>query len=186
MSAQTMSSQSTSMNSSTSQSQPSNQNSAPSSFPGCLSRSSSKHRPTRRRSLRLSNQPIHIPIPPSLLESPYLNSPESIFQRAVTSPRHPSKEDEQWLQDTVPLSVDGREEGERRPRSMELPLGEAVRGEHPRGRPTEKRSMSPHPTPSPPVRWRHPIFPPPAGWIGQATIRSAPIMTEQGYFVATA
>ncbi|KAF8633701.1 hypothetical protein AX17_004359 [Amanita inopinata Kibby_2008] len=55
-------------------------------------------------SLKLPTRATHIPIPPSLLTSPYLNSPESIFQRDISTPL-PSEEDEQWLQDTVPLSA---------------------------------------------------------------------------------
>ncbi|KAF8638520.1 hypothetical protein AX16_010502 [Volvariella volvacea WC 439] len=78
---------------------------------GSLSRSSStasngKSRLSRKRSLCLPNpnQSLHVPIPPSLLQSPYLNSPQSIFQRTVSAPRLPSEEDEEWLQDTVPIS----------------------------------------------------------------------------------
>jgi hypothetical protein len=69
---------------------------------------------------------------------------------------------------------------------MELPRGEALRGEQTRGRSTEKRSVSHHPTPSLPLRWRHPITSSSAVWLGQAKTRSAPNMTEQGYFVAAA
>ncbi|KAJ7098122.1 hypothetical protein B0H15DRAFT_644957 [Mycena belliarum] len=54
----------------------------------------------RRKSLRIPSQPVQAPIPPSLLQSPHLNSPQSIFRRAV-SPRVPRIDDE-WLQDTVP------------------------------------------------------------------------------------
>ncbi|KAJ7694152.1 hypothetical protein B0H17DRAFT_1057990 [Mycena rosella] len=55
----------------------------------------------RKKSLRIpSQQPLQAPIPPSLLQSPHLNSPQSIFRRAL-SPRVPSIDDE-WLQDTVP------------------------------------------------------------------------------------
>jgi len=154
------------------------QSRAASPAPGCLSRSSTQ-RPLRRKSLRLADQPINIPIPPSLLESPYFNSPESIFQRAVTSLRHPSKEDEQWLQDTIPLATDTREGGEQRPKSTELPRVEASRDEHPRGRNSEQRSMSPS------LR-RHPITPTPPVWLGQAKTRSAATMTKQGYFTAAA
>jgi len=58
----------------------------------------------RRNSLRLPPQPPHIPVPPSLKQSPYLNAP--IFQREISSPRLPSEEDERWLQDTIPVSSD--------------------------------------------------------------------------------
>ncbi|KAJ7940854.1 hypothetical protein B0H13DRAFT_34871 [Mycena leptocephala] len=55
----------------------------------------------RKKSLRIPTQPqLKAPIPPSLLQSPHLNSPQSIFRRAM-SPRVPSVDDE-WLQDTVP------------------------------------------------------------------------------------
>ncbi|KAK2460544.1 hypothetical protein APHAL10511_007014 [Amanita phalloides] len=63
---------------------------------------------SRRRtssSLKISTRPAQTPIPPSLLTSPYLTSPESIFQREITSPSRPSAVDEQWLQDTVPLDT---------------------------------------------------------------------------------
>jgi len=56
----------------------------------------------RRNSLRLPPQPPHIPVPPSLKQSPYLNAP--LFKRNIPSPRLPSEEDERWLQDTVPVS----------------------------------------------------------------------------------
>lgn len=171
-----MSRQSSPTNSSPSTTQP------PATTSSAPARSSSMQRPVRKKSLRLSNQSINIPIPPSLLESPYLKSPESIFQRAATSPRHPSKEDEQWLQDTVPLPANAREECEERPRSMEVPRREALRGEQSRGRTTESRSMSHHATPSPPLRWHHSITLSPAVWIGPAKTRSKPTVTEQGYF----
>ncbi|TFK72525.1 hypothetical protein BDN72DRAFT_836092 [Pluteus cervinus] len=67
------------------------------------------HNLNRKKSLCLPNQPLHVPVPPSLLQSPYLNSPQSIFQRAASAPRLPSEEDEEWLQDTVPLSSEIRE-----------------------------------------------------------------------------
>lgn len=68
------------------------------------SRSVSPRRPApMNRTKSLCVAPMHIPIPPSLLRSPYLNSPQSIFQRASSQSQSPSKEDEQWLQDTVPI-----------------------------------------------------------------------------------
>ena len=47
--------------------------------------------------------PADVPIPPSLLHSPYLHSPQSIFRRSAASFRYPSQEDDEWLRDTVPL-----------------------------------------------------------------------------------
>lgn len=63
----------------------------------------------RRKSLCLPSQPPPTPIPPSLLKSPYLNSPRSIFQRKLSTPRLPSEEDEHWLQDTVPMQSHSRQ-----------------------------------------------------------------------------
>ncbi|KAJ4488219.1 hypothetical protein J3R30DRAFT_907497 [Lentinula aciculospora] len=59
--------------------------------------------PRRAASLRLCNAKADVPVPPSLLESPYLNSPMSPFQRAASVPCTPSQEDEEWLRDTIPL-----------------------------------------------------------------------------------
>ena len=66
---------------------------------------SDRMRPRRTSSLKLTTRPAHVPIPPSLLTSPYLTSPESIFQREIATPYLPSEADEQWLQDTVPLDA---------------------------------------------------------------------------------
>ncbi|KAL0071587.1 hypothetical protein AAF712_001444 [Marasmius tenuissimus] len=61
-----------------------------------------------RRILRLpSPEAMTVPIPPSLLQSPHLTSPESVFQKAPSAPSTPSAEDETWLRDTVPLSHSG-------------------------------------------------------------------------------
>jgi len=60
---------------------------------------------TRRHSLRIPAQPPPTPIPPSLRESPYLNA--TLFNHDLSLPRSPSDEDEQWLQDTVPLTQGG-------------------------------------------------------------------------------
>ncbi|TRM61734.1 hypothetical protein BD626DRAFT_500379 [Schizophyllum amplum] len=58
---------------------------------------------SRHPSLRLGKLPDRAPIPPSLLDSPLLHHPDSIFRRGIATPRRPSEEDERWLQDTVPL-----------------------------------------------------------------------------------
>ncbi|KAJ7582920.1 hypothetical protein C8J56DRAFT_956050 [Mycena floridula] len=79
-----------------------------SSSPGSsLSSSSSVERkgprPSRTNSLRI---PLAKPIvkpPPSLLKSTFL-APGSIFQKPTAPPTTPTKEDELWLQDTVPQS----------------------------------------------------------------------------------
>lgn len=46
-----------------------------------------------------------VPIPPSLLASPYLYSPVFTHSPPCTLPRLPTEQDELWLQDTVPLPV---------------------------------------------------------------------------------
>lgn len=72
----------------------------------------------RRNSLRLPPQPPHIPVPPSLKQSPYLNAP--LFKREIPSPRLPSEEDERWLQDTIPVSSTTSKATSRQPSSEPL------------------------------------------------------------------
>lgn len=74
----------------------------------------------------------NIPIPPSLLQSPHLNSPWSPFQRTDSTPSTPSANDEEWLRDTIPLSAessrigrsDSTKENSRSPRSPRTEGGE--------------------------------------------------------------
>ncbi|KAH6918922.1 hypothetical protein BKA70DRAFT_33988 [Coprinopsis sp. MPI-PUGE-AT-0042] len=62
----------------------------------------------RRNSLRLPIQPPEVPVPPSLVGSPYLRSGRyHQAQRGPVSPHYPSEEDELWLQDTVPIGSPG-------------------------------------------------------------------------------
>ncbi|KAF8892614.1 hypothetical protein BD779DRAFT_1670291 [Infundibulicybe gibba] len=129
----------------------------------------------RSHSLCLPNQPLHIPIPPSLLKSPYLNSPESIFQRIVSTPRFPSEEDEQWLQDTVPL-----------PREMQKEKDQMrMRGNSHAGAMSGRDREGHHAPSSPPlVRWR-PSVPPQPAMLGHTKSRSDPVvprLADQGYF----
>lgn len=58
----------------------------------------------RRNSLVLPPQPKPVPIPPSLVQSPYLNAP--IFTNDLSAPRLPTDAAERWLQDTVPVSAE--------------------------------------------------------------------------------
>jgi len=68
-----------------------------------------------RRILGLpSPETMTVPIPPSLLQSPHLTSPESVFQKPVP-PSTPSAEDESWLRDTIPLTLSGLPESDRGP-----------------------------------------------------------------------
>lgn len=87
---------------------------------------------SRKRSLRLPTQPFHIPVPPSLKESPHLTSPQSIFRRAFSTPRIPSQEDEQWLQDTIPVA--GDEQLKLSPPRSPLSQSNEPDSEHCRGR----------------------------------------------------
>ena len=143
---------------------------------------------SRVKYLRLPSQPLHIPIPPSLLQSPHLSSPQSIFRRAVSAPRLPSEEDEEWLRDTVPLSLEIRN-GEKNtsansPRPSLSHGSESTKGErHLRGRNSELRMLSNAP-PSPALicsrRAATPTF-------EQSNIRSEPnipCIAQQGYFVS--
>lgn len=151
-----------------------------------LSRSSSsKYRTSRRQSLRI-HQALNIPIPPTLLQSPHLNSPQSIFKRTVSAPRHPNAEDEQWLQDTVPLSLDGGEDhGQRARSSRSSQISNASRGE--RGQSQDAQLLAHNAPPSPPlVRWRGTPTPAPPTWLSQAKSHSAPCLSDQGYFIDAA
>ncbi|TFL06888.1 hypothetical protein BDV98DRAFT_556856 [Pterulicium gracile] len=74
---------------------------------------------TRRHSFRLTAAPLEsLPVPPRLHQSPYLYSPESIFQRTSSIHKQPSEEDEQWLGDTVPLASTRREQALKEATSM--------------------------------------------------------------------
>ncbi|KAJ7632417.1 hypothetical protein FB45DRAFT_1026589 [Roridomyces roridus] len=55
----------------------------------------------RKKSLRIPLERAQAPIPPSLLQSPHLNSPQSVFNRRP-SRANDNNADEEWLQDTVP------------------------------------------------------------------------------------
>ncbi|KAE9406456.1 hypothetical protein BT96DRAFT_253661 [Gymnopus androsaceus JB14] len=112
----------------------------------------------RATSMRLCNRrDVNIPIPPSLLQSPHLNSPWSPFQRTDSVPSTPSEEDEQWLGDTVPLSAsssrvvrsESTKENSRSPRSPRSPRSNVVEG----GAIMASKSimMRPEAPPSPPL-----------------------------------
>ncbi|KAF8201505.1 hypothetical protein BJ912DRAFT_503710 [Pholiota molesta] len=90
---------------------------------------------TRRHSLVLPPQPKQAPIPPSLVQSPYLNAP--LFTNDLNPPRLPTDAAERWLQDTVPISADSAMAQDRRGSIMH-----------------KQPSSSPH-TPS----VRHPSYP---------------------------
>ena len=57
------------------------------------------------------------PIPPTLINSPYLSSLNSVFRRKIPIPKWPSQEDDQWLRDMVPVDrspssdIDSKSEG---------------------------------------------------------------------------
>jgi hypothetical protein len=123
--------------------------------------------------------PMHVPIPPSLIQSPYLLSPESIFRRSASSPCLPSKEDEEWLRDTVPLQ-NGNEQQPQSPTAPTAPEGRQSTRSHlfslastltngdekenpTRGRSTQPRVLSNVPLSPPLVRWC-PSTPPANPW----------------------
>ncbi|RDB24307.1 hypothetical protein Hypma_008804 [Hypsizygus marmoreus] len=158
----------------------------PNTIPGIPS--STKDPFTRRRSLQLTHQqPVDVPIPPSLLQSPYLNSP--IFQRTLSSRRQPSKEDEQWLQDTVPLAFDAeKKRGRDSVSSSQSRTFDASSAASSSALPSRAQSMSRAPPLSPPLtRWQQQnnLAPSPA-WLPEPRVRSAPCSTEQEYFGSTA
>ncbi|EJD06008.1 uncharacterized protein FOMMEDRAFT_18222 [Fomitiporia mediterranea MF3/22] len=65
---------------------------------------------TNSRLRRTGPGALVIPVPPTLVNSPHLQSPNSIFRRPHSGPRaSPGIEEERWLRDTVPLgSPSGR------------------------------------------------------------------------------
>ncbi|KAG5645013.1 hypothetical protein DXG03_007290 [Asterophora parasitica] len=152
-----------------------------------------KKRFSRRKSLQLPPQPLDIPIPPSLLQSPYLNS-ESIFQRTLSAPHKPTEEDEQWLQDTVPLSLDSQDDHRKHARLSTS--SSASSGPSSAGESSEDSSRSPssrpqstgphHAPPSPPlVRSRRQTHLAPPSWLSsssQPQVRSAPCVADREFF----
>ncbi|KAF8136286.1 hypothetical protein EV363DRAFT_1120973, partial [Boletus edulis] len=66
--------------------------------------------------LTYRRRPDATPIPPTLVNSPYLASSNSIFQRKHSTLKWPSQEDDEWLRDMVPvgrplgLDVDSKSE----------------------------------------------------------------------------
>ncbi|KAL5533298.1 hypothetical protein ACEPAF_5074 [Sanghuangporus sanghuang] len=82
-----------------------NNNSTPSSSSGA-SATATRPRMTRNNSHLSRTGPgaLVIPIPPTLANSPHLQSPNSIFRRPHAGPRaSPDVEEERWLRDTVPM-----------------------------------------------------------------------------------
>ncbi|TDL27528.1 hypothetical protein BD410DRAFT_782624 [Rickenella mellea] len=64
---------------------------------------SSNTRSTRTNSFLSKQDTVVIPIPPSLLHSGLLASPNSAFRRSYTPNKTPREQDERWLADTVPI-----------------------------------------------------------------------------------
>ncbi|KAF8559507.1 hypothetical protein OG21DRAFT_1492832 [Imleria badia] len=64
--------------------------------------------------LTCHRRPDATPIPPTLVNSPYLSSPNSVFRRKIPLPRWPSQQDDVWLGDMVPMDrsdADTKSEG---------------------------------------------------------------------------
>jgi hypothetical protein len=60
---------------------------------------------SRSKSHLIPSKCADAPIPPSLLaKAPHLASPHSRFRPPVADPKPPSREDDAWLGDTVPVS----------------------------------------------------------------------------------
>ncbi|EIW85253.1 hypothetical protein CONPUDRAFT_150080 [Coniophora puteana RWD-64-598 SS2] len=60
-------------------------------------------RKARAVSFCAPKQPASAPVPPSLAKSPFLLSPDSVFNRDTPLHKFPSQQEEEWLGDTVPL-----------------------------------------------------------------------------------
>ncbi|KIM60611.1 hypothetical protein SCLCIDRAFT_936874 [Scleroderma citrinum Foug A] len=75
-------------------------------------------RPRSRRSLSHSLESLHsqskhcddVPIPPTLVNSPYLSSEKSVFRRKASIRRWPSRSEDEWLGDMVAVNGDNRSE----------------------------------------------------------------------------
>ncbi|KAF9264879.1 hypothetical protein L218DRAFT_1076316 [Marasmius fiardii PR-910] len=109
--------------------------------------------------LRLpSLQTTPLPIPPSLLQSPYLTSPQSIlFQTPATSnlPSTPTAEDETWLRDTIPISGEHTTgEGSSQRGSLQVVIKSEVQISE-----GSRRSNPSTAPPSPPLIRAHKSFP---------------------------
>jgi len=74
-------------------------------YPQSSSKQPQHPRMMRNKSLLQPLGPLDIPVPPSLQNSPLLQSPESIFRRPYPNTRTPGEEEERWLRDTVPMST---------------------------------------------------------------------------------
>ncbi|KAG6829982.1 hypothetical protein H0H87_009589 [Tephrocybe sp. NHM501043] len=135
---------------------------------------------SRRKSLQLPPRPIDVPIPPSLLESPYLN-PQSIFQRTISAPHNPSEDDERWLQDTVPILPDNSKKMGRLSGTSTSSTSTDSEGLGPPPRPQSiGPSLAP---PSPPiVRWRRPCHLTVPNWNNPPQVQSAPCLAEHEFF----
>ncbi|KAG6889730.1 hypothetical protein C0995_015028 [Termitomyces sp. Mi166 len=130
----------------------------------------------RRKSLQLSHHSLAAPIPPSLLQSPYLD-PQSIFQRTFFAPHYPTEEDEKWLQDTVPLEYD-KKRGRFSTSSTSSSISPTTTEASMQLRP---RSIGPTyvPTSPPIVRWRLPCHTLSSTWHEPSRVRSLSSLEEQ-------
>lgn len=82
-------------------------NTMPSHSSSSSSQSSTSTRPPVMRSAsqikRMQAASLHIPIPPTLVNSPHIHSPTSIFRRPYAGPKEsPGAEEDFWLRDTIP------------------------------------------------------------------------------------
>src|SRR5882672_5021267 len=65
----------------------------------------------RTKSHLIPSKRADVPIPPSLLaKAPHLASPHTMFCPAAADPKPPSREDDAWLGDTVPVTPSNRQD----------------------------------------------------------------------------
>ncbi|KIJ69485.1 hypothetical protein HYDPIDRAFT_24322 [Hydnomerulius pinastri MD-312] len=74
---------------------------------------SAQIRASKRRSLSQTHphQRDVAPIPPTLVNSPHLSSPHSVFRRKSSVLKWPSRQDDDWLADMVPVDRRQRQTG---------------------------------------------------------------------------
>lgn len=84
------------------------------SFSVVMQNSLSLDQPAKKRSPLLARprHPDATPIPPTLVNSPHLSSPHSVFRRESSLRKWPSQEDDEWLRDMVPSDRSSASDGD--------------------------------------------------------------------------
>ncbi|KZV90416.1 hypothetical protein EXIGLDRAFT_770834 [Exidia glandulosa HHB12029] len=95
--------------------------------------------PNRRQSFKVQATPV--PVPPSLVSSPYL-SPNSMFNKEYAFPRVPAGSQDAWLRDQVPQrQQQSQQQGSQQPAPAQA-KGAA--------QPSQKPAQAPKPGQQPP------------------------------------